>query len=256
MKRIKDKIVSLFSKNKPSKFIVSVDPATNNMSTFKVENGISEQIKYEDYGCGPACYEPGGHLNKTIDYSECVKKQMEQEDYKKYVKDNTVIIPITNGIDPGHSHILTLEPSHPDYWRSTYEGPKTMKFTIPVNGLTPKQIDKTKKTLNEIMNYYDGKLLEALNEPYTYTDTKEYKDSNGTINTLHDISNNQLADNHDDIISQMKRAKQRNEDVVNEIIAKHDSFKYEIIDQNIGKLRQNTKFTDIQKTDIEKSYKK
>jgi hypothetical protein len=266
MKKIKDKIVSLFSKNKPSKYIVTVDPATNNMSTFKVENGITEQIKYEDYGCGPACYEPGGHLNKTIDYSEYVKKQMEQEDYKKYVKDNTgfskkmkiaaqiigldlvatkpapmkqedydyliekhernnmVITPVTNGTDPGHSHMLMLDPSHPDYWRSTYEGPKTMKFTIPVNGLTPKQIDKTKKTLNEIMNYYDNKLLEVLNEPYTYTDTKEYKDSNGTINTLHDISNNQLAYNHDDIISQMKRAKQRNEDVVNEIVAKHDAL--------------------------------
>jgi len=215
MKKIKDKIVNLFTKNKPNKFIVSVDPATNNISTFKVENGITEQMKIAAQTIG-------------LDLVAVKSEPMKQEDYdyliEKHERNNMVFTPIQ---DPGHPHTLMLDPSHPDYYRSTYEGPKTTKFTIPVKGLDMETIEKMISIYKDNIFSNEDKLAEklvSLNEPYTYTDTKEYKDSEGTINTLHDISNTELADNHDDLISQMKIAKQRNEEVVNEIVAKHDAL--------------------------------
>ena len=63
---------------------------------------------------------------------------------------------------------------------------------------------------------------QSINEPYRYEDTTEYKNSNSGL--LQDISNTAIANNHEDLIEQLKRAKQWNETVVNEICLKHEIY--------------------------------
>jgi hypothetical protein len=171
---------------------------------------LEEAIKYSEYGCGKECYEPGGHMNKPIDYSEYIKENQDMKKDKKVtakeLKDNSKKVERlvedtkeNNPVVEVYTFKVTKE----------YDGEELIMDT-PSQPLQP--------SANPFHHIKQTWKIPIDKDEITMEVNLEH----------HSTDDSNILPEYKELIAEMWKAKHRNEIICNEIVEKHNKLEKEL----------------------------